>query len=154
VIRGEKVEDSVPVRAPILASREEHQLNQLVQALLDHPSCALELDEASFLDAVEDPAWRALVAALAEACRSQPPGAVLGWIESRLDEAALARLRAAKDVPSCDAPTARRVVGETTERFRRKLQRMRNLAITQKMRLSPPAEAAQLLEQKSRIEAR
>lgn len=154
VARGEQVEDSVPVRTPILASREEHQLNQLVQALLDHPSCALQLDEVSFLDAVEDPAWRALVAALAEACRTEAPGAVLGWIESRLDAAALEKLRAAKDVPSCDAPTAQRVVSETTERFRRKLQRMRNLAITQQMRLSAPAEAAQLLEQKSRIEAR
>jgi len=154
VARGAEVEDSVPVRTPILASREEHQLNQLVQALLDHPSCVEHLDEAAFQGAVEDPAWRALVATLAEACRSEAPGAVLGRIEGRLDAAALEKLRAAKDVPSCDAPTAGRVVAETTERFRRKLQRMRNLAITQQMRLSAPAEAAQLLEQKSRIEAR
>jgi DNA primase len=154
VARGEQAEDAVPVRTPVLSSPEERQLNQLVQALLDHPECVGEVDEPVFLEAVEDPAWRALVAALAEACRTQAPSAVLPFIEGRLDPAALARLRAAKDAPPSDAATAARVVRETTERFRRKLHRLRSQAITNQMRLSAPADAAQLLEQKSRIEAR
>jgi DNA primase len=154
VSRGAAAEDAVPVQTPVLSSPEERQLNQLVQALLDHPGCAGEVDEPVFLEAVEDPAWRALVAALAEACRTQAPSGVIPFLEDRLEPAALAKLRAAKDAPPSDAATAARVVRETTERFRRKLQRLRNQAITNQMRLSAPADAAQLLEQKSRIEAR
>jgi hypothetical protein len=154
VSRGAAAEDAVRVQTPVLSSPEERQLNQLVQALLDHPGCGGEVDEPVFLEAVEDPAWRALVAALAEACRTQAPGGVIPFLEDRLEPGALAKLRAAKDAPPSDAATAARVVRETTERFRRKLQRLRNQAITNQMRLSAPADAAQLLEQKSRIEAR
>jgi DNA primase len=156
--RGEEPAEAPPAApAPRLAPGDERHLAQLVQALLDHPPSAAELEPAAVDAGVADPDWRELVAALADACRSQPAGAVLAAVERRLEgRASLARLHGAlAGAPRCESEAAARaVVRGVVRRLEDRLRREHQQALTRRLRSSTPEEAARLLEQKVRVEAR
>jgi DNA primase len=155
--RGEEPAEEPSVPAPRLAPGEERHLAQLVQALLDHPPSAAELDPAAVETGVADAGWRELVAALLDACRSQEPGAVLAAVERRLEgRASLAKLHGAlAGAPRCDSESAARaVVRGVARRFEDRIRRERQQALTQRLRSSTPEEAVRLLEQKVRVEVR
>jgi DNA primase len=150
---GEPAEPAAPA-APRLASPEDRQLAQLVQALLDHPGCGAQIDPL-LLEVIEDPAWRELVAALREASGSQAAGSLMAWLEARLGDAALARLHEATEAPGCDASAAAKVVEQTVKRLLANDLRRRKHELTQQLRQAAPEQASPLIERKQKlIEAR
>ena len=153
---GDGVAEAPSAPAPRLLPGEERHLGQLLQALLDHPASADAEDLAAIALAAADPSWRELLATLAEGCRTRPAAGLLPWLEARLAPETLAKLHGAiSEAPRCETEeAARAVVGGVAARFAKRLERERQRAITQRIRVSPPDEAVHLLPEKSRIEAR
>lgn len=148
VARGARAEESVEIEdEPALASPEERHLDQLLQALLQHPACAAEIDAPRFAASIRSPASRALVLALIGACtsgRADP----LAALEGQLDAAGRARLHAlaAAEGPEYEPAQAARAVRDIAAAFeRRSRQERRRAHLAQVRRAASEEEAIALV---------
>jgi len=149
VARGARVDDTLVVpQGPVRASPEERHLDQLVQALLQHPACAAEIDAPSFAASLEPSVSRELVQALLAACTSGVGAdGLMTALEGRLGEAARVRLHAlaASSAPEYEPAQAARAVRDIVARFDRRRRRERQRARLDEVRRAASSEEAMAL---------
>jgi len=146
VARGARVDDTLVVpQGPVRASPEERHLDQLVQALLQHPACAAEIDAPSFAASIGPSASQELVLALLGACTSgASAGDLVAALEGKLGEAARSRLHAlaAAPGPEYEPAQAARAVRDIVARFDKRRRQERQRAHLDEVRRAASAEEA------------
>jgi DNA primase len=152
VARGARVEEAVePTPAPQRAGPADRHLEQLAQALLQHPACAAEIDAPRFAASLAPSPVQELVLALLGACTSGAHDLVAA-LEGRLGEAARAKLHAlaADSAPEYDAAQAARAVRDIVARFdKRRQQEVRRAQLDEVRRAASADEALALLRSRS-----
>jgi hypothetical protein len=126
-----------------------------VQALLQHPACAAEIDAPTFVSSIAEPASRELVEMLLAACTSGVgTGGLVDSLEGQLGDPARRRLHAlaAAEAPEYEPAQAARAVCDIVARFGRRRRQERRNAETDEVRRDPSVET--LLRRKAGIEMR